>query len=173
MVLLMAADAGLLYHAGYISWTKGPSMMLLFGFEFLLLLSTVVSTTIKFTINLIDSRRETAWEGKGGLLLYLEFATDIFQLVVYLLFFAIIMNYYGLPLHIVRNVYLTFRSMRQCIESVVRYRRATANMNERFVCPSKINSNPILELYDELCNVRADLEGTVHPHSNHAVNSCN
>lgn len=64
--------------------------------------------------------------------MYLEAITDIFQLLVYLVFFVVIIFYYGLPLHIIRNGYLTIRSLKQCVENLMRYRQATANMNERF-----------------------------------------
>lgn len=70
---------------------------------------------------------------KGEIILYLEAITDIFQLLVYLLFFSIVIASYGFPLHILRNVYLTMRSLKQCIQSLVRYRKATSNMNERYV----------------------------------------
>jgi hypothetical protein len=68
---------------------------------------------------------------KGAIILYLEVITDIFQLLVYLVFFGLIITYYSLPLHIIRNVYLTLRSLKQCVDSLMRYRKATTNMNER------------------------------------------
>ncbi len=170
MVLLIITDACILYYAVHVTRLKGPSMMLLFGFEFMILAISVLSTGkkvqtrsidllfhiylflfqhlfetkanscltflgIKFIINALDSRQEGTWERKGALILYLEFITDITQLLIYLAFFGIIMMYYGLPLHIVRNVYLSLRSLSQCVASLMRYRKATANMNERYHTP--------------------------------------
>lgn len=132
MAILSVVDVVVLYRAAVVTMAKGPSMMILFGFEFLILLATVVSTAAKFIINVIDSRQQGTWERKGAIILYLEVITDIFQLLVYLVFFGLIITYYSLPLHIIRNVYLTIRSLKQCVDSLMRYRKATTNMNERF-----------------------------------------
>ncbi|KAJ3328188.1 E3 ubiquitin-protein ligase hrd1 [Blyttiomyces sp. JEL0837] len=57
---------------------------------------------------------------------------DFCKLVTYFLFFAIVMHYYGLPLHIIRDLYMTLRSFIQRCKDLIQYRRATANMNERY-----------------------------------------
>jgi E3 ubiquitin-protein ligase synoviolin len=58
-------------------------------------------------------------------------ASDFFKLVTYMCFFAIILNYYGLPLHIIRDLYVTMRSFLNRLRDMIQYRRATANMHER------------------------------------------
>lgn len=58
--------------------------------------------------------------------------TDFFKLITYLVFFAIVMTIYGLPLNIVRDVYITARSFFTRARDLVRYRSATRNMNERY-----------------------------------------
>src|ERR1700741_4710515 len=62
----------------------------------------------------------------------LTFLADFFKLITYMVFFAIICNFYGLPLHIIRDVYVTFRSFIQKCRDLYRYRRATRNMNELY-----------------------------------------
>jgi len=57
---------------------------------------------------------------------------DFFKLLTYLAFFSIILTYYGLPLHIIRDVYITLRSFAKKLMSFIRYRQATAHMNERY-----------------------------------------
>lgn len=42
------------------------------------------------------------------------------------------LTWYGLPLHIIRDVYLTLRSFITRIRDFIRYRRATAHMNSRY-----------------------------------------
>lgn len=42
------------------------------------------------------------------------------------------MAYYGVPLHIIRDLYLTVRSFVVRVRDIIRYRQATANMNERY-----------------------------------------
>ena len=46
-------------------------------------------------------------------------------MLVYLAFFVLICTYYGLPLHIMRDLYLTVRSFRSRVADFVRYRRVT------------------------------------------------
>jgi E3 ubiquitin-protein ligase synoviolin len=86
---------------------------------------------IKYFLNVIDMRREGRWDNKGACVLYLEFVVDVFKLVVYLAFFGIILTYYGIPLHIIRQLYYTFASFRRRVIEVRKYRLATSNMNAR------------------------------------------
>lgn len=57
---------------------------------------------------------------------------DFFKLLTYVIFFVIICFYYQLPLHIVRDVYVTFRSFLQKCRDLYRYRRATRNMDQLY-----------------------------------------
>ena len=57
---------------------------------------------------------------------------DFLKLVVYLSFFFILLVFYGLPIHIMRDVFLTCRSFFKRISDFVRYRTATRDMNERY-----------------------------------------
>ena len=50
------------------------------------------------------------WEDKGKYVFYLDLTTDLLKLVVYLAFFFILLVFYGLPIHIVRDVFLTMRN---------------------------------------------------------------
>ena len=54
------------------------------------------------------------------------------KLLTYLAFFFIVLTFYGLPLHIIRDVYLTLRSFISRIRDFIRYRRATNDMNTRY-----------------------------------------
>jgi E3 ubiquitin-protein ligase synoviolin len=111
---------------------RGPSVLLLFAFEYVIQASVVVSTALKYGFIFLDKAMEGRWESKGVYVFYLELITDMFHLFVYLLFFIIVFSYYGLPLHLVRDLYWTFRNFRQRVSDFLRYRRVTANMNERF-----------------------------------------
>ncbi|KAK2732895.1 E3 ubiquitin-protein ligase hrd1 [Myotisia sp. PD_48] len=72
------------------------------------------------------------WEEKGRWVFYLDLVTDFLKLVVYLSFFAILFTFYGLPIHILRDVVLTMRSFAKRILDFLRYRNATRDMNERY-----------------------------------------
>ena len=57
---------------------------------------------------------------------------DFFKLVLYLTFFCVLCMFYGMPIHIIRDVALTIRSFYKRITDFVRYRHATRDMNERY-----------------------------------------
>jgi E3 ubiquitin-protein ligase synoviolin len=72
------------------------------------------------------------WEEKGRYVFYLDLMTDFFKLVIYISFFIILLVFYGLPIHIMRDVFLTCRSFFKRIADFIRYRTATRDMNERY-----------------------------------------
>lgn len=72
------------------------------------------------------------WEEKGRWVFYLDLLTDFVKLLVYLVFFAILLTFYGLPIHIVRDVVVTIRSFARRIMDFMRYRNATRDMNDRY-----------------------------------------
>jgi E3 ubiquitin-protein ligase synoviolin len=72
------------------------------------------------------------WEEKGRWVFYLDLLTDFVKLMVYITFFAILLTFYGLPIHILRDVVVTIRSFARRIMDFVRYRNATRDMNERY-----------------------------------------
>ena len=76
-------------------------MHLLFGFEYVIQASIVVSVFIKYSLSVIDNYMEGRWENKGVYVFYLELITDMLHLFVYLIFFIIVFTNYGLPLHLV------------------------------------------------------------------------
>lgn len=60
------------------------------------------------------------------------FILDFLKLITYIVFFVIVCFHYQLPLHIVRDVYVTFRSFIQRCRDLYRYRRATRNMDQLY-----------------------------------------
>ena len=58
--------------------------------------------------------------------------TDFLKLTTYLVFFVIIITFYGLPLNIVRDVYITARSFVTRLRALHRYQTATRNMDQRY-----------------------------------------
>lgn len=72
------------------------------------------------------------WEEKGRWVFYLDLITDFCKLVVYLTFFAILFAFYGLPIHILRDVVITIRSFGRRLVDFMKYRTATRDMNQRY-----------------------------------------
>ncbi|KAI4731619.1 hypothetical protein E4T49_00531 [Aureobasidium sp. EXF-10728] len=72
------------------------------------------------------------WEEKRRWLFGLELATDFIKLIVYTVFFGISLTFMGLPMHIIRDVYLTAASFVKRVHDYNNYRKATQNMNSRY-----------------------------------------
>ncbi|KAG9236734.1 hypothetical protein BJ875DRAFT_206461 [Amylocarpus encephaloides] len=72
------------------------------------------------------------WEAKGQWVLTLDLCIDFWKLCIYITFFVVLFMFYGLPIHIIRDLFLTARSFTKRLAAFLRYRRATADMNTRY-----------------------------------------
>ncbi|KAI0415358.1 hypothetical protein F5X98DRAFT_376797 [Xylaria grammica] len=70
------------------------------------------------------------WETKGHWILSLDLMTDFVKLGIYSVFFAILMMFYGLPIHIMRDLFMTARSFLKRLGALMRYRKALQDMNK-------------------------------------------
>lgn len=59
---------------------KGPSVQLVFGFEYALLITLATNAAFKYVLHSVDVHSDTFWESKAVLLLYLEFFIGMFSL---------------------------------------------------------------------------------------------
>ncbi|TQS37667.1 hypothetical protein Golomagni_01851 [Golovinomyces magnicellulatus] len=73
------------------------------------------------------------WETKGQWVLTLDLVTDFIKFGIYTSFFIVLLMFYGIPIHIVRDLLLTARSCMKRLAAFLRYRRATRDMNERYL----------------------------------------
>lgn len=82
------------------------------------------------TLDLMTGMQEFIWFGFGFLLLtsFLDFV----KLGIYSAFFFILLTFYGLPIHIMRDLFLTARSFLKRLSAFLKYRNATRDMNQRY-----------------------------------------
>ena len=130
MLMLLVVDVAFVSMCIYM-W-KGPSVLILFGFEYTILAVSILSTLIRYALHVIDMNIEGNWPQKGSYLFFLEFATEVVRFLSYLVFFTIIFTYYGMPLHIVRDLWTSYVNLKRRLIIFNKYRKLTANMNERF-----------------------------------------
>ena len=71
-LLLAALDFNFVYMAYNSTLTKGPSVQLVFGFEYAILLTIVANTVVKYVLHGIDLYSENPWENKAVFMLYTE-----------------------------------------------------------------------------------------------------
>ncbi|KAL7754301.1 E3 ubiquitin-protein ligase hrd1 [Sorochytrium milnesiophthora] len=132
MGTLFILDCMLSAYAATTAFQQDYSVLILFLFEYTLLSTAVLVTMVKYAFNRYDATREHPWEMKTTLFFYIDMIHDFFRLINFVMFFALIWNFYGPPLHIVRDLYNTLRSLLLKIRDVVRYRQATRNMDTRY-----------------------------------------
>lgn len=130
MLTLLGVDVAFVSMCVYL-W-RGPSVLILFGFEYTILAVSILSTFIRYVLHIIDMQIEGNWPQKGSYLFFLEFVTEVVRFVSYLIFFMIIFTYYGMPLHIVRDLWMSYINLKRRLIIFSKYRKLTANMNERF-----------------------------------------
>lgn len=127
--LLSILDLYFISHAYHNTLIKGPSVQLVFGFEYAVLLTAVVHVFVKYLLHAVDLRRDNPWENKAVYLLYTELILDGVKVVLYFLFLAIMIKVHTFPLFVIRPMYLTIREFKKALSDVVLSRRAIRNMN--------------------------------------------
>nr|GEV35432.1 ERAD-associated E3 ubiquitin-protein ligase HRD1B-like [Tanacetum cinerariifolium] len=133
MGFLLLVDCLFLYNSvKYLIQTRQASVSLFFSFEYMILATTTISTFVKYVFYVSDMLMEGQWERKAVYTFYLELIRDLLHLSMYLCFFLTIFVNYGVPLHLIRELYETFRNFKSRIADYIRYRKITSNMNDRF-----------------------------------------
>jgi E3 ubiquitin-protein ligase synoviolin len=88
------------------------------------------------------------WEAKRGWLFVLDITTgnshrcsshvpiliqtDLLKLLAYIGFFTILTVFYGIPIYIIRDLYMTMRSFTKRITDYIKYQKATRDMHTRY-----------------------------------------
>ncbi|KAL8160230.1 hypothetical protein V2J09_001767 [Rumex salicifolius] len=142
MGFLLLIDSLFLYSSlKYLIETRQASVSLFFSFEYMILATTTVATFVKYLFYVCDVLMEGQWERKPVYTFYLELIRDLLHLSMYLCFFMVIFVNYGVPLHLIRELYETFRNFKIRVADYIRYRKITSNMNDRFpdATPEELN----------------------------------
>lgn len=69
------------------------------------------------------------WSAKGEWVLWLDLLSDMIKLSIYVAFFFMLLMFYGLPIHIMRDLFMTSRDFIKRLNALLRYRRAIQEMN--------------------------------------------
>jgi E3 ubiquitin-protein ligase synoviolin len=131
---------------------NGPSVSIFFAFEAAIMLTLVVSNILLWHLHLVDgifhfihehtdpSRSMHRWihpwkDHKATLVFAVEVQAQAAKFFFYITFFAIVMTYYGLPINLIREVYISFQALKQRLIAFKTYRQLMASMN-RFHSPT-------------------------------------
>jgi hypothetical protein len=112
---------------------KGPSMSILFANEYALTTVSLIGSSVRFLLNCLDAfNPDGAFEQRSSVLFYLDFFVDLFKLIIYSVFFGVVMMYYGLPIHIIRDLYITVISFTKRVRDMIRYHQIMSSLNSRY-----------------------------------------
>eukprot|EP00596_Hydrurales_sp_CCMP1899_P005065 CAMPEP_0119045792 /NCGR_PEP_ID=MMETSP1177-20130426/42636_1 /TAXON_ID=2985 /ORGANISM="Ochromonas sp, Strain CCMP1899" /LENGTH=756 /DNA_ID=CAMNT_0007018153 /DNA_START=508 /DNA_END=2778 /DNA_ORIENTATION=- len=109
----------------------GRSILILFGFEFGLLVISVFNLIIRYILHIIDSRLANGLVSKGLYVMFLDLICDALRFITYVFFFSLVFVYYGLPFHIIREVWMAFHTFQKKLSSFIRYIQLTKNLDKR------------------------------------------
>mmetsp|Transcript_20175 Transcript_20175/g.41886 ORF Transcript_20175/g.41886 Transcript_20175/m.41886 type:complete len:705 (-) Transcript_20175:198-2312(-) len=153
IALLQVADVVAVVLCGQDIMTNGPSVSILFGFESAIMLTSVISNNLLWYLHLLDGifhfLHETSnvgsivqrwiypWKDhKATLVFAVELQAQAAKFVFYLTFFSIVMTYYGMPINLIREVYVSFLALKQRMIAFHKYRQLMGSMN-RFQNPTE------------------------------------
>lgn len=102
-----------------------------------------------FIPNFAQVRRECSTLTSGCL----SCAVDFMKLTTYLLFFSLIIVKHGLPLNMIRDVYVTARSFVTRFRALTRYLSATRDMDRRYPNATEAELN---DMSDRTCIICRD-----------------
>ncbi|GJQ12045.1 hypothetical protein GpartN1_g3836.t1 [Galdieria partita] len=132
LCLLTVCDVSFLIFSIQRVILKGSSFFVLFAFEFGILLISQLFASVKYILVMIDISHGGQWEPRTVWMFWSEIVSDFLQLCAYMSFFTYIHMVYALPLHIVRDMYMTIRRLQKHYTEYLRYKQVMATMNERF-----------------------------------------
>ncbi|KAH7335976.1 hypothetical protein B0J17DRAFT_60485 [Rhizoctonia solani] len=138
--LLALVDVVMIGSLAEVILHEGVDGLVLFVSEYAILLASLLNSWLKYLISVYDIYRASRrggddappWEHKSMYIFYVELLTDFLKLSTYLAFFLTVLTYYGLPLNIIRDVFLTARSFIGRVRDLLRYRAATRDMDSRY-----------------------------------------
>lgn len=129
LMLLGLLDYHLIMHSYYTTVSSGPSVQLVFGFEYAILLTIVTTTAIKYVLHSIEMHTDTQWENKAVFLLYTELFIGLIKVILYVIFVVIMTKFYALPMFVFRQMFFTIRNFKKALSDVIMSRRAIRNLN--------------------------------------------
>ncbi|XP_018409834.1 PREDICTED: E3 ubiquitin-protein ligase synoviolin [Nanorana parkeri] len=129
MLLLGVLDVLFVSHAYHSLVTRGASVQLVFGFEYAILMTMILTVFIKYILHSVDLQSENPWDNKAVYMLYTELLTGFIKVLLYMAFMTIMVKVHTFPLFAIRPMYLAMRQFKKAVTDAIMSRRAIRNMN--------------------------------------------
>jgi E3 ubiquitin-protein ligase synoviolin len=121
----------------------GRSVLLLFAFEFGLLVLYTLNLTTRYVLQAVDAQTDIGLPSKGLYLMLVDMVCEVLKFVTYLCFFGLVFANYGMPIYILRDVYMAYLSCMKKVSGFLKYLQLTRNLDSRFenATPEEIAAN--------------------------------
>lgn len=129
VLLLEVLDFLFVRHAYYSILARGASVQLVFGFEYAILMTMILTVFIKYMLHSVDLLFENPWDNKAVYMLYTELFTGFIKVLLYMAFMTIMIKVHTFPLFAIRPMYLAMRQFKKAVTDAIMSRRAIRNMN--------------------------------------------
>lgn len=130
IAVLMAIDGFMLYSCIQYTMDHGRSSLILFGFEFGLLCIAIINIFTRFVLLLCDQYFANGLSLKGFFVMIIDLICVGLQFVTYVCFFGLVFSHYGMPFHLLREVYMAFLSFQKKIFSFYKYLKLSRNLEQ-------------------------------------------
>ena len=145
---MLGMDLLVITLCGHSLSTHGPSVVILFAFEYVLMGLEVVRVAYRYAIHLLAARVPGEWHDRTLYTLYGKLAVDLVKLAVYGGYFLVIFTYYGMPLIMVRDLIRSAMEVRRELGNV-----AAARMLRRAVHSMPAPTVADLSTRDPTCSI--------------------
>ena len=108
------------------------SVIVLFAFEFTILSCSIFTQICKFIVLLIDRSYDGRWSYKPTIMFIFEFFHDLIHLGLYSIFIWILTVNWGFPLHLLRELFLAFHTLRNRIIQFYNYSKIIKVLDTQF-----------------------------------------
>ena len=132
IAFLVLIDISVARYCVNYTFDEGRSVFILFGFEFGLLVIDIFNLMFRYIINCTDTYLENGLHNKGIALMLIDLLADALRFITYAFFFCLVFVYYGLPIHIVREVWMSFLAFQSKLASFIKYLQLNHNLDQRF-----------------------------------------
>lgn len=132
LTLLLIVDGLIVAYCVNNFLEKGRSVLILFGFEFGLLVNYTLNLLIKFILQLIDHSLPAGLPSRGFYVMLVDLSCEVVKVVTYATFFCLVFAYYGLPIHLIRDLWSAYHSFHRKLVGFVKYLHVTSNLESRF-----------------------------------------
>lgn len=111
---------------------NAPSYYLLFAFEYAILGLEAITVSCKYSLMVYERYYTVNWEEKPFYVFYVELSSDLSRFALFGLFFGIVTSKYGIPIHLIRGLYVSYLTLKSRFKQYMLYRNLVNLLRDRF-----------------------------------------